>query len=120
MPIAREEVFGPVLVVMSYDSDEEAIAIANDSDYGLSASIWSNDNERALSTAARIQSGNVWINNAHQINCQVPFGGYKQSGLGRELGPNALDSYTQVKTVQLDLNNDPDAKPFGILLSHSD
>ncbi|WP_264000187.1 aldehyde dehydrogenase family protein [Mycolicibacillus trivialis] len=120
MPIAREEVFGPVLVVMSYDSDEEAVAIANDSDYGLSASIWSNDNERALSTAARIQSGNVWINNAHQINCQVPFGGYKQSGLGRELGPNALDSYTQVKTVQLDLNNDPGTKPFGILLSHAD
>ncbi|BBZ04249.1 aldehyde dehydrogenase [Mycolicibacterium chitae] len=120
MPIAREEVFGPVLVVIAYDDDDEAVAIANDSEYGLAASIWSTDNARALAIAARIQSGNVWINDAHQINCQVPFGGYKQSGLGRELGPNALDGYTEVKTVQLDLSAGRTAKPFGILLGHAD
>ncbi|MFL0278136.1 aldehyde dehydrogenase family protein [Mycobacterium sp. SMC-19] len=120
MPIARQEVFGPVLVVIAYDDDEEALAIANDSDYGLAASIWSTDNARALSMAARVQCGSVWINDAHQINCQVPFGGYKQSGLGRELGPNAMDYYTQVKTVQLDLSSGRFAKPFGILLGHAD
>ena len=120
MPVAREEVFGPVLVVIPYAGDTEAIAIANDSDYGLAASIWSSDNSRALQVAERIQAGSVWINDAHQINCQVPFGGYKQSGVGRELGPDALDAYTEVKTVHLDLSGGRDAKPYDILLSHAD
>lgn len=120
MRIAREEVFGPVLVVIAYTDDDEAITIANDSDYGLAASIWSTDNARALAMAEQIQSGSVWINDAHQINCQVPFGGYKQSGLGRELGPDALDAYTEVKTVHLDLSGGRDAKPYDILLSHGD
>lgn len=120
MRIAREEVFGPVLVVIPYDGDDEAVAIANDSDYGLSASIWSADNARALGMADHIQSGSVWINDAHQINCQVPFGGYKQSGIGRELGPDALDAYTEVKTVHLDLSGGRDAKPYDIVLSHAD
>jgi aldehyde dehydrogenase (NAD+) len=120
MPIAREEVFGPVLVVIPYDGDDEAIAIANDSDYGLAASVWTADNARGLAVAERIQSGSVWINDAHQINCQVPFGGYKQSGVGRELGPDALDAYTEVKTIHLDLSGGRDAKPYDILLSHAD
>ncbi|NOP99422.1 aldehyde dehydrogenase family protein [Mycolicibacterium fortuitum] len=121
MPIARDEVFGPVLAVIPYNDDDEAVAIANDSDYGLAASIWSTDNARALQMAARIQCGNVWINDAHQINCRVPFGGYKQSGLGRELGPNALDYYTQTKTVQVDLSAGHSAKPYGpVLLSHAE
>ena len=120
MQIAREEVFGPVLVVIAYDGDDDAIAIANDSDYGLAASIWSTDNSRALAVAERIQSGSVWINDAHQINCQVPFGGYKQSGVGRELGPDALDAYTEIKTVHLDLSGGRAAKPYDILLSHAD
>lgn len=120
MRIAREEVFGPVLVVIPYKGDAEAVAIANDSDYGLAASIWSSDNGRALQVAERIQAGSVWINDAHQINCQVPFGGYKQSGVGRELGPDALDAYTEVKTVHLDLSGGRDAKPYDILLSHAD
>ena len=120
MRIAREEVFGPVLVVIPYEGDAEAVAIANDSDYGLAASIWSSDNGRALQVAERIQAGSVWINDAHQINCQVPFGGYKQSGVGRELGPDALDAYTEVKTVHLDLSGGRDAKPYDILLSHAD
>lgn len=120
MRIAREEVFGPVLVVIPYSDDDDAVAIANDSEYGLAASIWSGNNARALELAERIQTGSVWINDAHQINCQVPFGGYKQSGLGRELGPDALDAYTEVKTVHLDLSGGRDAKPYDILLSHAD
>jgi acyl-CoA reductase-like NAD-dependent aldehyde dehydrogenase len=120
MRIAQEEVFGPVLVVIPYDGDEEAVAIANDSEYGLAASIWSSDNARALALAERIQAGSVWVNDAHQINCQVPFGGYKQSGLGRELGPDALDAYTETKTVHLDLSGGRNAKPYDILLSHAE
>lgn len=120
MRIAQEEVFGPVLVVIPYADDDEAVAIANDSEYGLAASIWSADNARALDIAERIQAGSVWINDAHQINCQVPFGGYKQSGLGRELGPDALDAYTEVKTVHLDLSGGRDAKPYDVLLSHAE
>jgi len=120
MRIAREEVFGPVLSVIAYDTDDEAVAVANDSDYGLAASIWSSDNARALAMAERIQSGSVWINDAHGINCRLPFGGYKQSGLGRELGPQALDAYTEVKTVALDLSGGRVAKPYGLLLSHAE
>ena len=120
MRIAQEEVFGPVLVVIPYSDDDEAVAIANDSEYGLAASIWSTDNSRALELAQRIETGSVWINDAHQINCQVPFGGYKQSGVGRELGPDALDAYTEVKTVHLDLSGGREAKPYDILLSHAD
>lgn len=120
MRIAREEVFGPVLSVIAYDTDDEAVAVANDSDYGLAASIWSSDNARALAMAERIQSGSVWINDAHGINCRLPFGGYKQSGLGRELGPQALDAYTEVKTVALDLSGGLAAKPYGLLLSHAE
>jgi acyl-CoA reductase-like NAD-dependent aldehyde dehydrogenase len=120
MRIAREEVFGPVLVVIPYDDDDDAVAIANDSEYGLAASVWTTDTARGLAVAERIQSGSVWINDAHQINCQVPFGGYKQSGVGRELGPDALDAYTEVKTIHLDLSGGREAKPYDILLSHAD
>lgn len=121
MRIAQEEVFGPVLVVIPYDGDDNnALHIANDSEYGLAASVWTTDNARGLAVAERIQCGSVWINDAHQINCQVPFGGYKQSGVGRELGPDALDAYTEVKTVHLDLSGGRAAKPYDILLSHAD
>ncbi|MCV7021389.1 aldehyde dehydrogenase family protein [Mycolicibacterium aichiense] len=120
MRIAQEEVFGPVLVVIPYTDSDHAVRIANDSEYGLAASIWSSDNARALDIAGRIQAGSVWINDAHQINCHVPFGGYKQSGLGRELGPDALDAYTEIKTVHLDLSGGRDAKPYDLLLSHAD
>lgn len=120
MRIAREEVFGPVLVVIPYESDEDAVAIANDSDYGLSASIWTSDNARGLALADRIQAGSVWINDAHQINCRLPFGGFKQSGIGRELGPDALDVYTEVKTVHLDLSGGRENKPYDVLLGNAD
>lgn len=120
MAVAREEIFGPVLSVIAYDDDDEAIAIANDSEYGLASSVWTRDNSRGLAVAEEIQCGSVWINDAHQINAQVPFGGYKQSGVGRELGPDALDAYTQAKAVHVDLSGGRDAKPYDILLSHAD
>jgi aldehyde dehydrogenase (NAD+) len=120
MRIAREEVFGPVLSVISYDDEREAVEIANDTMCGLASSVWSADNERALEVAERIQAGNVWINDVHQVDCQVPFGGYKQSGLGRELGPDALDPYTEVKTIHVDLSGRRDRRPYDMLLSHAD
>lgn len=120
MTVAREEIFGPVLSVIAYDTEDEAVAVANDSEYGLAASVWTRDNARGLAVADAVQCGSVWINDAHQINAQVPFGGYKQSGIGRELGPDALDEYTQAKAVHLDLSSGRDAKPYDILLSHAD
>ncbi|NMO93649.1 aldehyde dehydrogenase [Actinomycetospora sp. TBRC 11914] len=120
MRIAQEEIFGPVLSVIAYDDEDEAVAIANDTEYGLAASVWSADNQRALEVADRIRAGSVWINDAHQINCAVPFGGYKQSGTGRELGPDALDAFTEVKGIHIDLSGSRDARPYDVLLSHAD
>jgi acyl-CoA reductase-like NAD-dependent aldehyde dehydrogenase len=120
MRIAREEIFGPVLSVIRYGSEREGIELANDTPYGLASSVWSSDNSRALEVSEKIQAGSVWINDAHQINCEVPFGGYKQSGVGRELGPHALDPYTEVKNVHLDLSGRRDARPYDVLLSHAD
>ena len=117
MRIAREEVFGPVLCVLRYESEDEAVAIANDTIYGLAAAVWSGDKERALGVAARIRAGTVWINDAHMVNCALPFGGYKQSGIGRELGPDALDAYVEVKNVHLDLSERLDRRVYDIVLS---
>jgi aldehyde dehydrogenase (NAD+) len=117
MQIAREEIFGPVLVVLTYGTPDEAVAIANDSAYGLSAGIWAGDYERALELASRLRAGTVWINNWHQVDPALPFGGYKQSGIGRELGPDALDDYTEVKHVHLDLTQGREGHIFDILLS---
>jgi acyl-CoA reductase-like NAD-dependent aldehyde dehydrogenase len=117
MTIAQEEIFGPVLSVIKVANDVEAIVVANDTIYGLAAAVWTEDHDRALETAKALRAGTVWINDHHLINCIAPFGGYKQSGIGRELGPYGLNEYTEVKHVHVDLSRDPDAKMFGVLLS---
>ncbi len=99
--IAQEEIFGPVLCVIPFDSDDEAIAIANDSIYGLGGGVQSSNLERAEAVAARMRTGTVWINDYHLIDPKRPFGGYKQSGLGRELGTQGYDVYRQVKHVHV-------------------
>ncbi|NMO03245.1 aldehyde dehydrogenase [Gordonia sp. TBRC 11910] len=98
MRIAREEIFGPVVVVLPYDSVDEAVAIANDSDYGLGGGVFSPDVDKATDVARRIVSGTVGVNSA-SFPMDAPFGGVKNSGLGRELGPTALDAYLEYKTI---------------------
>jgi acyl-CoA reductase-like NAD-dependent aldehyde dehydrogenase len=100
MTIAQEEIFGPVLVIIPYEDEEDAIRIANDSEYGLAGGVWSADEERAKRVARRIRTGQVEINGG-VFNPLAPFGGYKQSGHGRELGKFALEEYLQVKSMQL-------------------
>ncbi len=117
MRVAREEIFGPVLVVIKYADDAEAVAIANDSEYGLSAGVWSADNERALAIARELESGTVWINDWHMVSAMFPFGGMKQSGLGRELGPRALDEYTEQKFVHIDMTNDRAKRVYAVVVS---
>lgn len=117
MDVAREEIFGPVLCVLRYTDEGDAIRQANDSQYGLSAGVWSTDYERAVDVASKLRAGTVWINNWHQINPALPFGGYKQSGLGRELGPHALDEYTETKHVHIDLTQKLERHIFAALLS---
>lgn len=105
--IAQEEIFGPVVCVIKYDSDEEAIAIANDSPYGLAGGIFSGNTARAERIARSIRTGTLWINNYHIFADFCPFGGYKQSGIGRDFGMECLHSYTQVKRVHINAVADP-------------
>ncbi len=99
MVIAREEIFGPVVSVIPFDTEAEAIALANDSMYGLSGSIWTRDIGRALRVARAVETGMLSINTSSSVHIEAPFGGMKQSGIGREQGMAALDAYTELKTV---------------------
>jgi acyl-CoA reductase-like NAD-dependent aldehyde dehydrogenase len=99
MTIAQEEIFGPVLSIVPYEDEDDAVRIANDSQYGLAGGVWSADEERAQRVARRIRTGQVEINGG-VFNPLAPFGGYKQSGHGRELGRHALEEYLQVKSMQ--------------------
>ncbi|AKE90877.1 MULTISPECIES: aldehyde dehydrogenase family protein [Rhodococcus] len=101
--VVREEIFGPVVAAMPFDADEGITAAANDSIYGLAAGIWTRDLSKAHRTARRLKAGSVWINQYNGFDTAMPFGGFKQSGWGRELGAGALDLYTQTKAVNIAL-----------------
>ena len=103
MAIAREEIFGPVLSVLAFDHAAEAIEIANSTEYGLSAAVWTRDLDRAFSVSRGIRAGTVWINTFMEGPAELPFGGYKESGLGRELGRSAIEEFTDLKTIQVHL-----------------
>ncbi len=102
MKIAQEEIFGPVLSIIGYEDDDDAIQIANDSDYGLSGGVWSSDNERALKVAKKLRTGEVDMNGSF-LNTDAPFGGYKKSGNGRELGRFGMDEFVEAKQINLPL-----------------
>ena len=98
-PAVVDEIFGPVVAVIPFDDEADAARIANDTVYGLSGSIWTRDGGKALRVARAVESGNLSINSNSSVRVNTPFGGFKQSGIGRELGPDALDAYTDVKTI---------------------
>ncbi|RDW64533.1 aldehyde dehydrogenase ALDH [Aspergillus mulundensis] len=103
--IVREEVFGPVVVILPFASEDEAIQRANNTTYGLGAAVFTRDLERAHRVAAEIEAGMVWVNSSQDCDPRVPFGGVKQSGIGRELGEAGLEAYTQVKAVHVNMGN---------------
>jgi gamma-glutamyl-gamma-aminobutyraldehyde dehydrogenase len=105
MRIAREEIFGPVLSVIRFETEEEAVRLVNDSPYGLQASVWSHDLNRAHRVARALRAGTVHVNQYDEDDITVPFGGYKQSGNGRDKSLHALEKYTELKTTWLRLDD---------------
>jgi aldehyde dehydrogenase (NAD+) len=99
MRIAREEVFGPVLSVLKFRTDDEAVALANDTPYGLAAGLWSQSLERAITMPRRLRAGTVWVNAYRVVSYMAPFGGFKSSGIGRENGKAAIYEYLEAKSV---------------------
>jgi betaine-aldehyde dehydrogenase len=99
MAIMREEIFGPVVGIMTFDGEDEAIAYANDSEYGLSGSVWTRDIGRALRVSRAFDTGMISVNTSSSVHIEAPFGGMKRSGIGREQGMAALEHYTELKTV---------------------
>jgi acyl-CoA reductase-like NAD-dependent aldehyde dehydrogenase len=113
MRVAREEIFGPVTVLIPFDDEDEAITLGNDTPYGLAAAVWTRDVKRAHRVAHAVQAGTVWVNNYRVWNWLMPFGGYKDSGYGREGGLEVMQHYTQTKSVWVDLQDEP-ADWFGV------
>jgi acyl-CoA reductase-like NAD-dependent aldehyde dehydrogenase len=97
--VAQEEIFGPVACLIPFDTEEEAIRLANETEYGLSGSIWTRDLGRAIRVAKAIRTGVISVNSSHSVHTEAPFGGYKRSGIGREMGMHAVNLYTEVKNV---------------------
>ncbi|HEY8415098.1 MAG TPA: aldehyde dehydrogenase family protein, partial [Thermaerobacter sp.] len=104
MTIAREEIFGPVLTVLPFEDLDEVVRRANDTPYGLAAGIWTRDIAKAIKVAHRLKAGTVWINGYNLLDATSPWGGFKQSGIGREMGSYALEHYTEVKSVWVNLD----------------
>lgn len=120
MKIAQEEIFGPVLSVIRYSELDEAIQLANDTIYGLAAGVWTRDVNKAYEVARKLQAGVVWINDWHLLRSDAPFGGYKQSGIGREMGLHSLEAYTQVKHVHTSLVPELERRSwYGILFGQN-
>jgi betaine-aldehyde dehydrogenase len=107
MRLAKEEIFGPVVTIESFSTEEEALTWANDTIYGLSAGVWTKDQSRAERVASRLRAGTVWINDFNVYFVQAPWGGYKQSGIGRELGKAGLEEYTEIKHIYQNYANEP-------------
>jgi betaine-aldehyde dehydrogenase len=107
MRIAQEEIFGPVLVVIPFDTEEQAVEIANDTIYGLAGAVWTKDVTRAMRVIKQMRAGITWVNTYHPTYSEAPWGGYKQSGIGRELGTYGLDEYTELKQINIDLTDRP-------------
>ena len=107
MCVAQEEIFGPVGVLIRFKDEAEIIKLANDSKYGLGGAVFTRDINKALNTARAMETGRVWINTYNQIPAGAPFGGYKESGIGRETHKMILNHYTQVKNIMIDLSGKP-------------
>jgi len=107
MRIAREEIFGPVLAVIAFDTEEEAVSIANDTEYGLAAAVWTKNVTRAMRVIGQLRAGITWVNTYHPTFNELPWGGYKQSGTGRELGLYGIEEYLETKQVNINLDEAP-------------
>lgn len=107
MRIAQEEIFGPVAVVIKFRTEDEVIAMANDSTYGLGGAVWTQDITRAMKVARSVETGRMWVNTYNQLPAGAPFGGYKNSASGRETDLSILDAYTQKKNIFINLNTAP-------------
>ena len=114
--LAKEEIFGPVLAAFDFEDEEDAVDMANDSDYGLAAGVWSRDLTKAKRVAERIEAGTIWVNEYHLLSAAAPRGGFKKSGIGRELGLEGVMEFTQTRHIFVSENADIDEVAYGLIL----